>query len=122
MGKLCVCLALFGFTRLFGYATDELLSDREIHQVRGEPARFSRIPGDPERLKVITWNIERGQEYSSILAVLRDLDADILLLQEVDRFCRRSGNRDVARDLADALEMNWISGGEFQEIGEARGR
>jgi endonuclease/exonuclease/phosphatase family metal-dependent hydrolase len=121
MGKLCVGLALFGFVRLFGYATDRLLSDREIHQVRGEPARFSRVAEDTDRLKVITWNIERGQAYSSILAVLRELDADILLLQEVDRFCRRSGFRDVARDLADALDMNWVSGGEFQEIGEARG-
>ena len=121
MGKLCVALAVFGFVRLFGYATDRLLSDSEIHQVRGEPARFSRVPDDADHLKVITWNIERGQAYSSVLAVLRDLDADILLLQEVDRFCRRSGFRDVARDLADALEMNWVSGGEFQEIGEARG-
>jgi len=121
MGKLCVGLALFGFLRVFGYATDTLLSDRDIHQVRGEPARFSRVPEDADRLKVITWNIERGQAYSSILAVLRDLDADILLLQEVDRFCRRSGFRDVARDLADGLEMNWVSGGEFQEIGEAHG-
>ena len=29
--------------------------------------------------------------------------------------------RDVARDLAHALEMNWVSAGEFQEIGEGRG-
>jgi len=121
MGKLCVGLAFFGFFRLFGYATERLLSDHEIHEVRGEPARFARVPDDADRLKVITWNIERGQAYSSILGVLRELDADILLLQEVDRFCRRSGFRDVARDLANALAMNWVSGGEFQEIGEARG-
>ena len=43
-------------------------------------------------------------------------------LQEVDRFCARSDYRDTAHDLAVALGMNWISGGEFQDIGEGRRR
>lgn len=34
---------------------------------------------------------------------------------------RRSGYRPVARDLAEALGMNWVFAGEFQEIGQARG-
>jgi endonuclease/exonuclease/phosphatase family metal-dependent hydrolase len=41
-----------------------------------------------------------------------------VLLQEVDTYCGRSGRRDVARDLAEALDMNWVGAGEFQEIGE----
>jgi endonuclease/exonuclease/phosphatase family metal-dependent hydrolase len=48
------------------------------------------------------------------------MNADIVLLQEVDTLTRRSGWREVARDLAEALEMNWVSAGEFQEIGEGR--
>ena len=58
--------------------------------------------------------------YEAILRTLRRLDADIVLLQEVDRHCRRTGHRDIARDLAEALAMNWVAAGEFQEIGEGR--
>jgi endonuclease/exonuclease/phosphatase family metal-dependent hydrolase len=42
------------------------------------------------------------------------------LLQEVDVGCRRSGFRNVARWLAERLQMNWLFGGEFQEIGQGR--
>lgn len=119
MGKLCLATALTGFFRLFGYATEPLLDAREIHGVVGEPARIATVALEPHQLKIVTWNIERGAAYESVLSALRRLDADVLLLQEVDRGCRRTGFRDVARDLAEALRMNWIGAGEFQEIGEA---
>jgi endonuclease/exonuclease/phosphatase family metal-dependent hydrolase len=121
MGKVCLALALPGFLRVLGFLTGPLLTDAEIHRTVGEPSRIVRAaPGAP--LTLVTWNIERGQEYEAVLAALRLLDADILLLQEVDRFTRRTGYRDVARDLAHALDMNWVAAGEFQEIGEGRGR
>jgi endonuclease/exonuclease/phosphatase family metal-dependent hydrolase len=122
MAKVYLTIGLLGFVRVFGYFTDPRLSEAEVHRLVGEPARLqdgTRTPVDG--LKVITWNIERGEAYDSIVTVLRDLDADVLLLQEVDRDCRRTNYRNVARDLAHALEMNWTSAGEFQEIGEARG-
>ena len=120
MGKLCVALALPAFLRVAGFLVEPLLSDREIHRIAGEPARIARDVPDAAHLSVVTWNIERGKEYDAILRVLKALDADVVLLQEVDRGCRRTGYRDVARDLAHALGMNWVSGGEFQEIGEGR--
>src|SRR5262245_8007451 len=123
MGKLCLAFALTGVLRVLGFVTEPLLNNREIHHVVGEPARVRQVDAPPaaDHFNVITWNIERGSAYDSILRVLRSLNADVLLLQEVDRGCRRTGYRDVARDLAHALDMNWISAGEFQEIGEARG-
>src|SRR3954463_308109 len=121
MGKLCLALALPGFLRVLGFVTEPLLSSTEIHRIEGEPARVTRLVADLEHLAVVTWNIEQGQQYDSILNSLRTLDADVLLLQEVDRHVGRTGYRDIARDLAHALDLNWVSGGEFQEIGEGRG-
>jgi len=117
MGCLCLAVGL-SFLRVFGFLTDPLLSPRQIQQVIGEPARIERTATDS--LTVVTWNIEQGLEYEAILSELRSLDADIILLQEVDRYCRRTGYRHVARDLAEALDLNWIAAGEFQEIGEGR--
>src|SRR5436190_1004001 len=95
MAKVCLAMGLFGFVRLFGYFTEPMLTEAEIHRVVGEPARVAARPAPAGDLKIITWNIERGQAYDSVLAVLRDLDADVLLLQEVDRDCRRTKYRDV---------------------------
>ncbi len=119
--SLFISLALFGWLRIGGYLTDPLLSDSAIHQIVGEPARLNHITVESPELKVVTWNIERGVQFDRILTTLQGLDADIVLLQEVDLFCPRSGWRDVAKDLADALGMNWQCAGEFQEIGESRG-
>lgn len=119
-------LLLAGALRLLGLFTEPRLSDHDIHQVIGDPTRVAgpsratdAADADPH-LSIVTWNIERGMAYEAVLATLRELDADILLLQEVDRDCRRTGYRDVARDLAEALGMNWVAAGEFQEIGEGR--
>jgi endonuclease/exonuclease/phosphatase family metal-dependent hydrolase len=117
---LCVLVGLTGL-RVFGFVSDSWLSDERIHQVTGEPARFEHARDPAEPLKIVTWNIERGQAYDAILSVLRSLNPEVVLLQEVDEGCRRTGYRNVARDLAAALEMNWVAAGEFQEIGEARG-
>jgi endonuclease/exonuclease/phosphatase family metal-dependent hydrolase len=120
-GFFVVSLTLFGCFRVAGFFTDPMLSGSAIHNVTGEPARFSPVAAPSDQLKVVTWNIEQGVEFERILTTLRAFDADVILLQEVDRFCRRSGCRDVARNLADRLEMNWVAAGEFQEIGESRG-
>lgn len=109
-----------GVSRLLGLFRDPLLRGRDIRRIVGEAARFEprAAPGD---LKVVTWNIAYGICFERILDTVRRLDADVYLLQEVDRFCRRSGRRDVAKALADAAGMNWLFAGEFQEVGEATG-
>jgi endonuclease/exonuclease/phosphatase family metal-dependent hydrolase len=38
----------------------------------------------------------------------------------VDFGCRRSGFRNIGQWLAERLQMNWLFGGEFQEIGQGR--
>jgi endonuclease/exonuclease/phosphatase family metal-dependent hydrolase len=121
MRKICLVLGLTGL-RVFGFLSDPWLSNEQIHQIAGDPARVQRAEPGAQDLKVVTWNIERGSAYDAVLSVLRGLDPDVLLLQEVDHDCRRTGYRNVARDLAAALDMNWVAAGEFQELGESRGQ
>ena len=74
-----------------------------------------------QSIRVVTWNIERGLKYEKILEVLQDeLPADIFLLQEVDLDARRTDFRDVARSLADELQMNYAYGVEFQELTQGK--
>jgi endonuclease/exonuclease/phosphatase family metal-dependent hydrolase len=115
-----IFFALWTVFRLVGFFTEPHLKPEEIHTVAGEPSRRGGPAPSGQPLKVVTWNIQRGVEFEAVLAALRSFDADVLLLQEVDAFCGRSGQRDVARDLAYALDMNWIRAGEFQEVGEGR--
>ena len=117
---LVATVALVAFIRLFGYFTEPRLSAGELHRVDGEPARLGAAAA-PASLTVVTWNIERGMRFERVAEALRRFNADVVLLQEVDRFCRRSGLRDVARDLAYELNYNFVSGAEFQEIGQGRG-
>lgn len=114
--------ALFHIFRFAGYLHEPLLDSAEIHRVIGEAARADAPRPPPRELKVVTWNIARGVRFDRVLDTAQKLDADVYIFQEVDLFCRRSGNRNVAKDLADALGANWIFAGEFQEIGESTGR
>ena len=114
-----LALALWLF-RVTGFLTEPMLTSDEIHAVAGEPSR-TVWPLAPDRpLRIVTWNIERGVKFEAVQSVLQELDADVVLLQEVDRFCARSDDRDVARELALHLRMNYVTAGEFQEIGEGR--
>lgn len=113
-------LMVFNLFRLTGYATDPMLDDHEVHAVVGEPARFEAPAPADGPLTIVSWNIAQGAKYTRVRDALKAIDADVLLLQEVDRGVRRSDYRDVARDLAHDLGMNWVFAGEFQEIGQAR--
>jgi endonuclease/exonuclease/phosphatase family metal-dependent hydrolase len=96
-------------------------------------------------LRVASWNVERGLNFDLIRLALSDpdgfvqaalprgavdankleqieqqlrtlRDADIILLNEVDLGMKRTDYRDVTRDLAHALGMNYVFGVEFVEV------
>jgi len=69
-------------------------------------------------LRIVSWNIERGFQFPKILEFLRTVEADLVLLQEVDLHARRTRYRDIAGELARALSFNYVFGMEFQELGE----
>jgi endonuclease/exonuclease/phosphatase family metal-dependent hydrolase len=108
-----------GVLRLSGFFTEPALSDDEIHCVAGEPDRIS-APTIAHTLTLVSWNIAYGRRCERHADVLASFQPDVCLLQEVDVGCRRSGFRNVAQWLAERLQMNWLFGGEFQEIGQGR--
>jgi endonuclease/exonuclease/phosphatase family metal-dependent hydrolase len=77
-------------------------------------------PTGPERnsFRVVSWNIERGLQFPKILDFLRTVDADLLLLQEVDLNARRTHRRDIANELGRALNLTYAFGMEFQELSQ----
>jgi len=91
-----------------------------------EPAARARRAG----LRVAAWNVQRGARFDAILSALRDdpvlRDADVMLLSEIDCGLGRSGNRNVARELAEALGMSYAFGPSYLTLGddwgENRGR
>lgn len=86
---------------------DEIISGRfATHQV----------PWSRDYIRVVTWNIERGLQFSGILEFLQSAEADLILLQEVDLNARRTQHRDVANDLARTLRLNYVFGKQFHEL------
>jgi len=65
----------------------------------------------PEPVRIVSYNIKHGRGMDDVVdldraaAVLRELGPDIVLLQEVDEVCGRSGDVDEAAYLAEALGM-----------------
>lgn len=53
------------------------------------------------------------------MATLKDQAPDLCLLQEVDQHDKRSGDRDIARELAERLHYNYAFGVAFEELGQS---
>jgi len=70
----------------------------------------------PDSIKVVDWNIDRGLKLGGTIEFLAGAKADIILLQEVDVNCRRTRHVNVAREIAQKLEMNYVFGREFEEL------
>jgi endonuclease/exonuclease/phosphatase family metal-dependent hydrolase len=67
-------------------------------------------------IQVVDWNIDRGLHLAGVIDFLASTKADLILLQEVDLNARRTHQRNVAREIAQKLQMNYVFGREFQEL------
>lgn len=69
---------------------------------------------------VMAYNVERGLNTEAQIEALRSdplIPApDVILMSEADRGCERTHCRNVARDWARALSMNYVYGVEFVEL------
>ena len=64
-----------------------------------------------ERISALAWNIERGIQLDGIIDALKNhrklKDKDLFLLTELDYGMARSGNRFVAQEIAEALNLQY---------------
>ena len=125
---------------------DHLLHSVEVGSFAGgSSGKLSRpVESGTPVLRAAMWNIERGQEFDPITTALKNpaefyklcakrglkpdrlalieqeaellSRSDLLILNEVDSGMKRSEYRDVARELAAALHMNYAYAIEFVEV------
>jgi endonuclease/exonuclease/phosphatase family metal-dependent hydrolase len=97
-----------------GYSFDMEMQDI----VSGNFAPQRWIVSAPKSLRIVDWNIERGQQLQGVTDFLVGVNADILTLQEVDLNARRTHRLNIAETIARKLEMNYVFGCEFQELAQ----
>lgn len=66
-------------------------------------------------IRLAQFNVERGYELERVIDELRQVDADVIALQEVDVGCERSAKVDVGRSVAQALGLCGFFLCEFHE-------
>lgn len=76
--------------------------------------RWVLIP--PDSIRVVNWNINRGLQLQGVIDFLSSTKADIILLQECDLNARRTHRVNVAREISQKLQMNYVFAREFQEL------
>jgi endonuclease/exonuclease/phosphatase family metal-dependent hydrolase len=79
------------------------------------PPPLARTAAKPVRIAF--WNAERGKDLAASAALLGGLDADALLLCELDLGMARSGQAHTTRDLAGRLGTGYAFAVEFLELG-----
>jgi len=83
--------------------------ERVLDGIEVRDAREPRPLG--KTFRAAAWNIQRGTHLDRLIAAFREdpdlTGADVVMLSEVDHGMGRSGNRHVARELADALGMGY---------------
>src|SRR5689334_4810538 len=109
-GELAACRSFAGLRRSPVYrrvepVIEEALSAPDAGSFASEPAPAR------SQYRILAWNLERGIELEGQLHALRChpylAACDVLLLTEADLGMARSGNRDVAREMARALGMHY---------------
>ena len=68
-------------------------------------------------VRVAAWNAERCRHLDASINLLAGVDADVLLLSELDAGMARSANHDVPQRLAEALGLRGAFAVEFVELG-----
>lgn len=71
-----------------------------------------------KRIRLLNWNIARGQNLAGVMDVIRHEQPDICVLQEVDLNAKRTGRRNLADVLAAQFDFDYAFGIEFEELSQ----
>jgi endonuclease/exonuclease/phosphatase family metal-dependent hydrolase len=106
INRTCLFLVIMSFILLAGHLNFQ--SSYVIHHQNESVF----VPG--EHIKVVSYNIRYGKgqdnrvDIQRTIQKLRDMEADIIALQEVERYSIRSGFRDQVELMAKELQMNAV--------------
>jgi endonuclease/exonuclease/phosphatase family metal-dependent hydrolase len=82
-----------------------------VHEDFAHPETTRARPLEAATIRATAWNIERGKRLPGITRALREHPvlraSDVLLLTELDYGMARTGNADVAREIAQSLGMSY---------------
>ncbi len=85
--------------------------------------RFAGAAPQKKELNPLVFNMERGICLAETVDFLKECPAlrpyDLILANELDSGCARSGERDTAAEIARALGMQYVFGLEFVELKDA---
>jgi len=87
-------------------AWQAVISMQEIETGNFSPSRLVLIP--PDSIRVVNWNINRGLRLQKVIEFLASAKADVILLQEADLNARRTYHLNIAKEIAQKLQMNCI--------------
>ncbi|MDX2152139.1 MAG: endonuclease/exonuclease/phosphatase family protein [Bryobacteraceae bacterium] len=73
------------------------------------------------KLRLVSWNIERGLQLPAVVTFLKQQAPDICFLQEVDLNARRTGRAALPAVIARELGLNYIYGIEWEELSQRVG-
>ena len=89
-------------------------SQAEVHNIAPAPQTA------PDSLGILVFNMERGVHLAELGDFLETCPEarpfDVILANELDDGCVRSGQKDTAKELAERLGMNYVFGLEFIEL------
>jgi len=76
--------------------------------------------GRQPSLSVAEWNVARGKELEGLIRTMREVDADVWILNETDLYGGPAGGRVTAREMARALGYSYVTTVEFYELRDDR--
>lgn len=80
--------------------------------------RYAPRLATPRSIRLVTWNIERGERLRDAGVFLHQSGADVFALQEVDLNTTRSGNLNVADVIGRVEKLDYALGIAFQEMNQ----
>ncbi len=75
-----------------------------------------RPAAGPGTLRVMSWNVSRGQKLDKLIIAIKKANPDVLLLCEADMYGKLTGGRVAAREIAAALGYSYYAAAEFGEL------